>query len=152
MWESLQQFMQDNPWVGWAGAGVILAAAELISMDFVLVMLALGAFGGAVGAAIGAPFVLSLLVAIVISVGLLGVLRPNLVARMHGGPELLTGHAALVGGAAVVVDEVTDMAGTVRLSGEIWTARAYDPHERIEPGTKVRVFEIDGATAVVHPD
>jgi len=152
MWESLQDFMQSNPWVGWAGVGVLLAAAELISMDFVLLMLAFGAFGGAAGAALGAPLVLSLLVSIVISVGLLGVLRPNLVARFHGGPELITGHAALVGGTAVVVDEVSDMAGTVRLSGEIWTARAFDPHERIEPGTKVRVFEIDGATAVVHPD
>lgn len=152
MWESFGDFMQSNGWVGWTAAGVLLAAAELISMDFVLLMLALGAFGGAVGAVAGAPFAISLVVSIVISVGLLGVLRPNLVARFHGGPELVTGHAALVGTTALVVDEVTDMAGTVRLSGEIWTARAYDPNERIEPGTKVRVFAIDGATAMVHPD
>lgn len=152
MWESLQEFLQDNAWVGWAGAGLLLAAAELISMDFVLLMLAMGAFGGAVGAVLGAPFLVSVLVSVVISVGLLGLLRPNLLARVHGGPELRTGHAALIGGTAVVVDEVSEMAGTVRLSGEIWTARAYDPQERIEPGTKVRVFEIDGATAVVHPD
>lgn len=152
MWEAFGEFLQDNAWIGWAGVGVLLAAAELISMDFILVMVALGAFGGAAGAALGAPFLVSFLISVVVSVGLLGVLRPNLVARFHGGPELVTGHAALIGGTAVVVDEVTDLAGTVRLSGEIWTARAYDPHERIEPGTKVRVFEIDGATAVVHPD
>jgi membrane protein implicated in regulation of membrane protease activity len=52
----------------------------------------------------------------------------------------------------VVTDEVTDTAGLIRLSGETWTARSYDPSDRIEPGTRVRVFEIKGATAIVHPD
>ena len=39
--------------------------------------------------------------------------------------------------------------GCVRLDGEIWTARAYDDDEIIEPGTRVHVLEIRGATALV---
>jgi membrane protein implicated in regulation of membrane protease activity len=78
--------------------------------------------------------------------------RPNVVKRLHAGPELVSGHTALVGETAVVTDEVTDTSGLVRLSGETWTARAFDPSDRIEPGTRVRVFEIKGATAIVHPD
>ena len=33
--------------------------------------------------------------------------------------------------------------------GEIWSARTLDEGARYEPGEKVSVFEIDGATAVV---
>ena len=39
--------------------------------------------------------------------------------------------------------------GCVKLDGEFWTARAYDDDEVIEPGTKVHVLEIRGATALV---
>jgi membrane protein implicated in regulation of membrane protease activity len=38
----------------------------------------------------------------------------------------------------------------VRIAGEVWTARPYDDDAVIEPGAKVDVFEIRGATAVVH--
>lgn len=152
MLADLGEFFRDNEWVGWFGAAVVLATAELISLDLVLLMLAAGATGGGIAALLDAPFWLSLLVAVTVSVGTLALVRPQLAARLHRGPELVSGHAALVGSTALVMEEVTDMSGRVKLSGEVWSARSYDPEERIEPGTKVRVFEIDGATAVVHPD
>jgi membrane protein implicated in regulation of membrane protease activity len=38
----------------------------------------------------------------------------------------------------------------VRLKGQVWTARAYDDDEEpIEPGKRVHVMEIRGATALV---
>jgi membrane protein implicated in regulation of membrane protease activity len=39
--------------------------------------------------------------------------------------------------------------GRVRLDGEIWTARTYDEDRVIEPGARVQVMEIRGATALV---
>ena len=36
----------------------------------------------------------------------------------------------------------------MKIEGESWTARAYD-EETIEPGTRVQVVEIRGATALV---
>jgi len=152
MWGDLGDFFSNNAWVAWFGLAVLLGVAEMMSLDLVLLMLAVGATGGGLAALVGAPFWLSLLVAVVVSAGTLTLVRPAMVARLHRGHELVTGHAALVGKSAVVVDEVTDTDGRVRLSGELWTARAFDPSERIAPGTKVHVFEIDGATAVVHPD
>ena len=68
----------------------------------------------------------------------------------HSGPELTLGHAALVGKQGVVVDEVSSQGGQVRIGGELWTARPYDDSAVIEPGAKVDVFEIKGATAYVH--
>ena len=52
---------------------------------------------------------------------------------------------------AGVVERIANHEGVgcVRLDGEIWTARAYDDDEVIEPGTRVSVMEIRGATALV---
>jgi membrane protein implicated in regulation of membrane protease activity len=39
--------------------------------------------------------------------------------------------------------------GCVRLDGEVWTARSYDEDRVFEPGPRVQVLEIRGATALV---
>jgi len=148
MWEELGA----NSWVVWTGLGILLAVAELLSLDLVLLMLAVGAFGGAVVSIFGVPLAVEIVVAVTVSAAMLALVRPNLVRRFHGGPELTTGHAALVGKTGVVLEPVTEHEGRVRLSGETWTARSYDPTVTIPPGSKVSVFAIEGATAVVYPD
>jgi membrane protein implicated in regulation of membrane protease activity len=37
----------------------------------------------------------------------------------------------------------------VKIGGEVWSARAYDDDHVIEPGARVEVLKIDGATALV---
>jgi membrane protein implicated in regulation of membrane protease activity len=73
------------------------------------------------------------------------------VARRHlrTPSRLRTGAAALVGEAAVVLARIDLGGGSVRLRGEVWSARAFDAERVLEPGTEVQVVEIDGATAVV---
>jgi membrane protein implicated in regulation of membrane protease activity len=39
--------------------------------------------------------------------------------------------------------------GCVRIDGEVWTARSYLDDETYEPGARVQVVEIRGATALV---
>ena len=71
---------------------------------------------------------------------------------MNMPPQLRTGTAALVGETAVVLERISndDDVGSVRLEGEVWTARAYDDGRVvIEPGQRVHVMEIRGATALV---
>jgi len=41
-------------------------------------------------------------------------------------------------------------SGLVKLKGEVWSARSFDPHHTIEAGRHVDVVQIDGATAVVY--
>ena len=41
--------------------------------------------------------------------------------------------------------------GRVKIGGEEWSARSYDPDLLIPAGTRVDVFAIEGATALVHP-
>jgi membrane protein implicated in regulation of membrane protease activity len=66
-------------------------------------------------------------------------------------PQLRTGTAALVGETAVVLERISndEGVGSVRLKGQVWTARAYDDTDSYEPGSRVHVMEIRGATALV---
>jgi membrane protein implicated in regulation of membrane protease activity len=114
-----------------------------------LLMLAVGALVGMVAAVIGLPVAVQILAALGASVGMLALVRPNIVKRLHTGPELRLGHQALVGRQGIVVDKVSAQGGQIRIGGELWTARAYDQTEVIEPGEAVDVFEIRGATALV---
>lgn len=139
-------------WQIWLALGVLLGVAEMFSLDLILIMLAVGAFAGMVAALLGAPEVAQVLVAAGASVGMLALVRPNLVQRLHGGPELTMSHHRLVGQQGIVTQELSSLApGQVRLGGELWTAAPYDETRRIAAGETVEVLQIRGATAYVHP-
>jgi membrane protein implicated in regulation of membrane protease activity len=87
--------------------------------------------------------------AVAVALALLVFVRP--IARRHltGQGEHLMGTAALVGKEAVVLASVNAHDGRIRLNGAEWSARSYDEVQVIEVGTRVRVMQIEGATAVV---
>ena len=134
----------------WLIAGVVLAAAELATLDFVLIMLAGGAFAAALTAAVGAPVIAQVIVMGAVSMlGLLAV-RPAIKHRLHRGAEhARMGIETIEGAEATVIDRVSVQHGMVKIGGELWTARAYDATQVIEPGERVRVVEVKGATALV---
>ena len=141
-----------DAWVLWIVLAVILAVGEVLTVGFFLAPFAVGALAAAAldGACVGSGGQFAAFVAG--SLLLLGVVRP--IARRHVTlpPALRTGTAALVGETATVVDRIAnaESVGTVRLKGQVWTARTYDDDEApIEPGTRVHVMEIRGATALV---
>ncbi|MET0839666.1 MAG: NfeD family protein [Marmoricola sp.] len=143
-------WLSDNLWAGWLALAVALGALELVSLDLFLIMLAGGAVVGALTAALGGPVALQIVLALVTSVALLGLIRPNVVKRLHQGPTLRTGADALIGKRATVLRELVHGApGRVKIGGEEWTAEPYDEDDRIEPGEVVDVVQIKGATAYV---
>lgn len=145
-------WLSEHAWAAWLGAAALLGMAELVSLDLVLAMLAVGAVAGVLTAVLGGAVVLQFLVAGVTAVAMLALVRPSLVARLHQGPELRLGTSKLLGQRAVVTQRITGLSvGQIKLAGETWTAAPYDEHVTIEPGATVEVFEIRGATAYVHP-
>ena len=145
-------WLSDNIWAAWAGAAVLLGVAEMLSLDLILIMIAVGAVAAMVLAIAGAPIALQMLVAAGVSLAMLGLVRPALAKRMHGGPELNLGHGKLVGQRGVVTEEITGLhTGLIMLGGESWTAAPYDDNVTIAPGETVEVLQIKGATAYVHP-
>jgi len=134
----------------WLVAGVLLAAAEVLTGDFFLLMLAGGALSAAgVSAVTDFPVWGDAIVFAVVSIGLLVLVRPMLLRRFANPPALPTGIDALEGKQALVLEEVGMHEGQVKLDGEVWTARPLDATEVYPPGSTVTVMEIDGATAVV---
>ncbi len=134
----------------WLVAGILLAAAEALTGDLFLLMLAGGALATAgLTAVTDFPVWMDAVIFGVVSVALLGVVRPVLLRRFGAPPHILTNVDALSGKHALVLEEVGQHAGQVKLDGDVWTARPLDSTEVYPPGTTVIVMKIDGATAVV---
>jgi membrane protein implicated in regulation of membrane protease activity len=137
-------------WQAWLALAIALGVLELFSLDLILLMLAAGAIVGMIVAIPGGDVWLQVLAAVAASIAALALVRPSAVKRLHSGPNLVLGHEALVGRQGLVVEEVSSQGGQVRIGGELWTARPYDDDLVIEPGAKVDVLQIKGATALVH--
>jgi membrane protein implicated in regulation of membrane protease activity len=140
-----------DPWLFWLIAAVIFGIGEIATMGFFLAPFAGGAAVAGVVAAAGAGTALSLVVFLIVSIALLGALRPIARGHKRQPAALRTGTAALVGRSATVLERIAndEDVGCVRLEGEVWRARAYDEDEVIEPGARVHVIEIRGVTALV---
>ncbi|MFD6160739.1 NfeD family protein [Nocardia sp. NPDC060256] len=134
----------------WLVAGILLAAAEMLTGDLTLLMLGVAALGTAgVSAVADTTLVGDAIVFGVLTLLLFLGVRPLLRRRFGTPPPTPTNVAALEGKSAVVLEEVAAHSGQVKLGGEVWTARPMDESEVYEPGTKVYVMRIEGATAVV---
>jgi membrane protein implicated in regulation of membrane protease activity len=136
-------------WLIWLIAAGVLAIAEALSLDLVLLMLAGAALATAGAAVLGAPVALQVGVFAISAFGLVAVVRPLAKRRLALPSAERTGIEALKGRQAVVVRTVDQHGGRVKLAGEEWSAEAYDPTQVLQVGATVQVMEIRGATAVV---
>jgi membrane protein implicated in regulation of membrane protease activity len=136
-------------WVWWMIAAGALAVGEIFTMGFFLGPIAIAAVLASIVSLVGGGPAVSWIVFIVASLASLLVLRPIATRHLRTPPRIRTGTAALVGGPATVVERVDANGGCVKIGGEVWTARAYDEDESFEPGARVEVMKIDGATALV---
>jgi membrane protein implicated in regulation of membrane protease activity len=138
-----------DDWVWWLIAAGVLAIGEIATLGFFLGPIAVAASLAAVVALLGAGLAAQWVVFIAASLGSVLVLRPIARRHLRTPASLRTGTAALVGGPATVIERVDRDGGQVRIGGEVWTARAYDEDDTFEPGARVEVLKIDGATALV---
>ena len=144
----------DQPmpaWLIWALAAVLLAVGEIVTPGlFFLGPVALAAIVAGVAAAVGLGVVIQLLLFIAGSIASLLFLRPIARRHLQMPAALRTGTAALEGSKAVVLQRVDVNGGRVRIGGEEWSARAYMEDQVLEPGARVEVVKIEGATALVY--
>jgi membrane protein implicated in regulation of membrane protease activity len=140
-----------DAWVIWLIIAVVFAVAEVVNLSFYLFPFAIGAAAAAAVGIAGGGLAVELITVAVLTGVSFTVVRP--IARRHINmpPQLRTGTAALIGRTAIVTERIVndEAVGQVRLDGEVWSARAYDDDKVLEPGTRVHVMEIRGATALV---
>ena len=139
----------DYAWAVWLGLAVVLGLVEVATLDLVFAMLAVGALSGVLASFVTDSLPVQTLTALAVAVAMLALVRPVALRHLRTPLEIRTGTAALVGEQALVLEPVTAQGGRVKLRGEVWSARCYDPLTSIEAGRSVQVVSIDGATAVV---
>jgi membrane protein implicated in regulation of membrane protease activity len=138
-------------WLIWAIAAVLLSVGEILTPGmFFLGPVALAAVAAAAVALLGVGVAFQLLAFIIGSIATVAFLRPIAKRHLHMPAALRTGTAALEGTKAVVLQRVDVNGGRVRIGGEEWSARAYMEDQVLEPGTRVEVVKIEGATALVY--
>jgi membrane protein implicated in regulation of membrane protease activity len=138
-------------WIVWLIVAAVLGVAELLTTTLAFGLLAIAAVAAAVVGAFHLSFALQLVAFAVAAGAGLGFVRPIAIKHVKQPPALRTGVAALVGRSAIVLEEVTEHSGRVRIDGEEWSSRPYDESLVIPVGTKVDVMQIKGATVLVYP-
>lgn len=142
--------MGDYDWAAWLGLAVVLGIVEVTSLDLVFLMLAVGALAGALTALVTDNFVIQMLVSLAAAVAMLAVVRPVALRHLRTPLAIRTGTAALVGQHGIATERIDRNDGRIKLKGEVWSARTFDPTCVIEAGQGVEVVQIDGATAIVY--
>lgn len=136
-------------WIWWVIAAGVLAIAETLSLDLILIMCAGAALVAALVAGLGGPIVLQFIIFSIVALSLLFVVRPLAKRHLIQGPANQVGIDALIGQSAVVLNQVDQHGGLVKLSGETWSAQSCSAADILAVGEIVQVIEIKGAIARV---
>jgi membrane protein implicated in regulation of membrane protease activity len=140
-----------DDWVWWLLGAIAASAGEIATTGFFLAPFAMGATVAMVLSLAGAGAAVTIPVFVAVTGLCFLFLRPVVRRHLTHPPLLRSGTAALVGRPATVLERIANVenVGSVRIDGDVWTARSYDDDEVIEAGTRVHIVEIRGATALV---
>lgn len=138
-------------WVIWTIVAVLLLVGEIFTPGlFVLGPVALAAVAAGIASLLGVGATAQVIVFIAASIASVALIRPIARSHLRMPAAIRTGTAALTGTKALVLQRVDSDGGRVKIGGEEWSARSYLEGQVFEPGTRVEVVKIEGATALVY--
>jgi membrane protein implicated in regulation of membrane protease activity len=144
------EWLAEHLWGLWVSLAALLGVAELMTLDFTLLMLASGALaGGLVALAFPGVLWVQIAGAVVVAVAMLALARPTLLRKVRALPGYRSSVDKMVGSPGIALTEITSGTGEVKVAGEVWTAHSVEG--TIPAGTEVEVYRIDGAIAIVYP-
>jgi membrane protein implicated in regulation of membrane protease activity len=131
-------------WQLWIVAALVFGGLEMKLSGFVTLWFAVGALVSALAAAVGLGINLQLVLFTVVSVALFSASRTIFKrAFMRSASTMKVGVEAMVGQEAVVTEALADPhGGTVRINGELWTARSLAGP--VAAGERVTVEQVEG--------
>ena len=138
-------------WLIWLVLAAALGAIEIETLALAAGLMAVAALAAAIVAAAGGGLEAQAIGFALSSLASLAVVVPLARRRSAAQAGYRSGADALVDRPAVVVTEVDAQSGTIRIGGEVWSARADDETLVLPVGSRVSVFQIDAATALVYP-
>ena len=144
------EWLGQNWWALWLTVFLAFAAVEMLTLDLFFIMLGGGALAGLVADFAGADLWLQIVAFCVVSLLMIGFVRPVTLKHLHKGPaEQRTNVDRLIGESALVMEAVSATGGRVKIGGDVWSARSESGV--LTEGQRVIVAAIEGATAVVAP-
>lgn len=128
---------------------VVFIGIEASTISMISAWFAAGALCAMVASLLGGQLWLQILLFLVISGGLLALLRP--LTKKYFTPKLIkTNVDAVIGTTGTVIQTIDNNLGTgkVKLNGMEWTARSSN-HEVFTVNTRIRVDKIEGVKVFV---
>ena len=135
----------------WLGLMVLFLIVEAATVTMVSLWFAGGALAALLVSLLGGGFLLQMAAFLVVSAGLLALLRP--LARKHFTPKLVkTNVDSIIGAEGYVTADIDNASATgkCKLGAMEWTARSVNG-QKISTGTLVKVEKIEGVKAFVVP-
>lgn len=138
--------MADTIVIIWFAIFVLAAIIEATTMDLSSIWFSVGALAALLASLFGAGEVVQAIIFLIVSAGLLVVLRP-IFKKYIKRNDAKTNVDRLIGKTAVCIKAIpVGERGEVRIDGKIWTAIA---NEEIAKDEKVVVLGIEGVKLVV---
>lgn len=136
--------LTPTDWQLWIVAALVFGGLEIKLSGFVTLWFAVGALASALAAALGLGINFQLILFTVVSVALFSASRTIFKrAFMRTASPLKVGVEAMIGQEAVVTEALSDShGGTVRINGELWTARSLAGP--MAEGERVTVEQVEG--------
>jgi membrane protein implicated in regulation of membrane protease activity len=148
-WQALneQEHSMDFPpsaWLLWILAAVVAGALEITLPGFVMLWFSVGALTASLAAALGLGINFQLSLFILVSVALFAASRTLFKkAFMRNATQMKTGVEAMLGQEAVVTEMLVEgHGGTVRINGQLWSARSLAGP--VAEGERVIVEQVEG--------
>jgi membrane protein implicated in regulation of membrane protease activity len=144
--------MQEEWMIAWGVIAALFVVVEVLSMAFVAIYIAIGAFAASMVALAGGNLGWQFMAFAVTGVVLMLLTRPFIKGRLES-PDVATNVNRLVGKGGIVTIAIDNDANTgqIRVGTEYWTARvaAEDSVLVIPVESRVRVESVEGVTARV---
>ena len=119
------EWLPENWWALWLTVFLVFAVVEMITLDLFFIMLGGGALAGLVAALAGADLGLQVVAFCVVSLLMIGFVRPVALKHLRKGPaDLRSNVERLIGESALVMEPVTASGGLVKIGGDVWSARS----------------------------
>lgn len=135
---------------------VILICAivvEALTLGLTSIWFAGGALVALIMAVLNAPIYVQIVLFFVVALLLLFFTRP-IAVKYFNKERVKTNVESLVGRQAIVISEIDNVQGIgqVTVGGQEWSARSYDPDQKLDVGIVVNVVAISGVKLIVKPD
>lgn len=134
----------------WLIGLAVLLLIEIFTLGLTTIWFAGGAFVAFISTLLGAPVWLQLALFAIVSLVLLIFTRPVAIKRLNKN-RVKTNYEGLIGKVIKVTKRVDNLSqsGEAVVNGQEWTVRSLKEQVTFEPGTKVKIVNIEGVRLIV---